>query len=116
MARTRTPEQHREDSQYAAHVMWSGVADRAARLANMHQNSPSGYTWHARRLLGQDVDLEALTPTQWKQVEAARAAWFKASSRKGVKARKLDKAQRLRDEIAAIEAEYNDSDGEAGDA
>jgi hypothetical protein len=47
--------------------MWAGVTDRGARLRNAHDNSPSGYNWHARRLLGADVDLDSLTDAQWAQ-------------------------------------------------
>ena len=48
----RTPEQHSDDSRFAAHTMWAGVTDPAERLRNAHDNSPRGYVWHARRLLG----------------------------------------------------------------
>lgn len=109
---TRTPEQHSEDSRYAAHVMWAGTADRKERLRNAHTNSFGGEVWHARRLFGPDVDLDALSAEQWKQVEAARRSWTKAVSIKGNKAKRLKQAQRLRERAAAIEAEV----AEAGDA
>jgi hypothetical protein len=88
--------------------MWAGIADRGERLQNMHDNSPSGFAWHARRLFGADVDLDALTPQQWEQVAAARMAWYKANSIKGVKARQLGRARALRERAARIEAEVAD--------
>jgi hypothetical protein len=86
---TRTPQQHSADSRFAAYLMWSGVEDRAARLRKAHDNGPSGYSWHARRLFGQDVDVEALTATQIKQVVDARLSWLKAQSLKAVRAKRL---------------------------
>jgi hypothetical protein len=62
-------------------------------------------------LFGTDVDLAALTPTQWGHVEAARRAYLKAMSIKATKTRRLKRAQRLRDAAAVIEAEVK-----AGDA
>jgi hypothetical protein len=85
----RTPEQDSADSKQAAHMMWAGVADRSARLRNAHENNITGQNWHARRLFGADVDLDALTPTQWQQVEAARRAYLTAMSIKATKARRL---------------------------
>jgi hypothetical protein len=41
--------------------MCANTADRAARLRNMHDHSPSGHIWHAKRLHGPDVDVDALT-------------------------------------------------------
>jgi hypothetical protein len=111
---TRTPDQRRDDSRHAAHVMWSNTADRGERLRNAHDNSFGGDNWHARRIFGADVDLDSLTPEQWKQVDAARTSWFKAVSAKGVKARRLKAAQRLRDEAAAMQAAAEgDGDGAA---
>jgi hypothetical protein len=86
--------------------MWSGVADRNERLRNAHDNSPSGYIWHARRLFGADVDLDALTKQQWKQVADARLAWLKANQLKAVRARQLQRARRLRDRADAIEPHH----------
>ena len=37
----RTPEQHSDDSRFAALTMWANTADRAARLRKMHDNPPS---------------------------------------------------------------------------
>jgi len=110
---TRTPEQHRADSRQAAHTMWSGVADRNERLRNAHDNGFASDNWHARRLFGADVDRDGLTTEQWEQVEAARKAWNKANSLKGVRARRLKRAQRPRAEADAIEAEA-DRIGETG--
>src|SRR6516164_9422137 len=36
----RTPEQHSQNSRFAAYLMWSGVADRAERLRNAHAAGP----------------------------------------------------------------------------
>jgi hypothetical protein len=110
---TRTPQQHRDDSRHAAHTMWAGVGDRGERLSNMHLNSPSGYRWHARRLFGQDVDVNALTDEQWEQVEAARISWYKATAMKAVRARRRKYASKLRERAAAIEAEADDDGGGA---
>ena len=85
----RTPEQHSQNSRFAAYLMWSGVADRAERLRNAHDAGPSGSSWHARRIFGQDVDIEALTATQLKQVVDARLSWLKAMSEKAVRAKQL---------------------------
>jgi hypothetical protein len=104
----RTPAEHSEDSSYAATVMWSGVADRNARLRNAHDNSPSGLIWHARRLFGANVELNALTEEQLAQAEAARLMWYRAVSKKGVKARRLQRAQQLRARADAIEAEVGE--------
>lgn len=113
----RTPEQHSADSRAAAHTMWGGVTDRAERLRNMHNNSPSGYAWHARRLYGADVDVEKLTKTQWKAVEAARLSWLHANALKAAKAstrvRKLRKAKQLRARADRLDAE---AAGEAASA
>jgi len=106
----RTPQQRSKDGRYAALIGWSGVADRTERLRNLHTENPSGHNWHARRLFGADVDLDALTPTQWAQVEAARLAWMKAMSMRAAKKRRLQRAQRLRETADVIEAEV------AGDA
>lgn len=84
----RTPQQHSDDSRFAAYLMWSGVDDRAQRLRNAHDNSPSGYAWHARRLYGDDVDIEALSVAQMKSVVDARLAWLRAQSVKAVAARR----------------------------
>lgn len=104
----RSPEQHSADSRYAAHVMWSGVADKTERLRNMHDNSPSGYAWHARRLFGADVDVDALTKRQWKQVADARLAWLRANSIKAIKVRQRQTARKLRAEADRLEAAAGD--------
>jgi hypothetical protein len=85
--------------------MWANTADRAARMRNAHNFGPACVPWHARRLFGADVDTDALTPTQWKQAEAARLAWLRANSIKGVRAKALKRAKRLRALADAIEAE-----------
>jgi hypothetical protein len=41
----RTRQQHSQDSTYAAHIRWGGVADRTEQLRNAHNNSPSGIIW-----------------------------------------------------------------------
>jgi hypothetical protein len=107
----RDPAERTEIAAQAAHTMWSGVANREERLANAHDKSPSGLIWHARRLFGQGVDLEALTDTHWKQAADARRAWLRANALKATRARRLKRAQRLRDEAEAIEAQLA-----AGDA
>jgi len=103
MARTR--KQHSEDSRGAAYAMWANVADRTERLRNAHGNSPSGTAWHARRLFGADVDLDALTTTQWNQAEQARLMWLRANSVKATKQRRLEHAERLEKRAATIRAE-----------
>ena len=55
------------------------------------------------------VDLDALTPTQWAQVEAARRAYLNAMSIKATKTRRLRRAARLREHAAVIEAEVAES-------
>ena len=104
----RTKQQHSQDASYASHVMWSGVADRVERLRNAHNNSPSGVNWHARRLFGKNVDLDALTPAQWQQVEAARRSYLKAMSLRAARNRRQEWAQRLREQADAIEAEVGE--------
>jgi hypothetical protein len=103
------PTEREEIARSGAFTMWSNVADRSERLRAAHDNSPSGYLWHARRLFGKDVDAEALSPQQWDQVAAARMAYLKAIASKATRARKLKRAQRLRDEAAAIEAAVGDA-------
>lgn len=102
--------ERKEIASTAAYSMWAGVADPNERLRAAHENSPSGYSFHARRLFGADVDLDKLTKTQMKQVAQARLAYLKAMSLKGIRAKRLKQAQRLRAQADAIEAE------EAGDA
>jgi hypothetical protein len=102
----RTPTEHSSDSARGAYTKWSNVADRAAAMADMHANSPSGYAWHARRLFGQDVDVANMTPTQWQQTDAARSAWLKANSIKAIRARMLKRAEKLRKRADAIDAKY----------
>ena len=67
-------------------------------------NSPRGYSWHARRLFGPDVSYDALPPDKQEQVAAARVVYLKANALKSVRARKLIQAQRLRDKADALEA------------
>jgi hypothetical protein len=101
-----SPANHSENSRFAAYVMWGNTTDRAERLRNAHNSSPSGYLWHARRLFGQDLpDVESLTKTQLKQVHDARLAWLRANAIKAVRGRKLAHARQLRERAAAIEAE-----------
>ena len=105
------PAERKQIASGAAFAMWAGVADPAQRLRNAHDNSPSGYLWHARRLFDPDLkDLDGLTPKQKRRVEKARTAWYKANAVKATRARKLKRAQRLRAQADAIEAEA------AGDA
>jgi hypothetical protein len=111
----RTPQQHSLDSKIAAHTMWANTPDRAERLQKAHNNSFTGDLWHARRLYGPDVELDALTPAQLKAVREARESWKKANSRKGVRARQLKRAQKLRERADAIEAKY-EAEEAAGDA
>jgi len=40
---------------------WVNTENRAQRMAVVQANSPTGLDWHARRLFGQDVDLNSLT-------------------------------------------------------
>ncbi|MGO9653003.1 hypothetical protein [Mycobacterium sp.] len=106
----RTPEQHSEDSRYAAYIGWSGVADRNERLRNAHLNNFTSDLWHLRRLYGADVDPDTATPQQWERAHAARIAYSKANSIKGVRARKraVDERRAARDaELDAAEAEVN---------
>jgi hypothetical protein len=84
---------------------WANTPDRAARMAAPQSNSPSSLTWHARKLFGPDIDLHGLTDAQWQQVEAARSAWYAEFGLKGLRARKLTKAARLREQAARIEAQ-----------
>ena len=70
----------------------------------MHENSPSGMNWHARRLFGQDVDLESLTKRQWQQVAKARHSYLKANALKAVEAKRQKAPQRLRDKADLLEA------------
>ncbi len=100
----RSPTQHSRDSSAAAFTMWGNTADRTARLRNAHDNSPSGHNWHARRLFGQDVDLDKMTPEQWQQTADARLAWLKANSIKAIKARQRKRAAALREKAARMEA------------
>jgi hypothetical protein len=108
----RTPEQHSADSKAAAYTLWGGITNRTEQLRETHENSPSGFSWHARRLLGPDVDVDALTPLVRKQVEDARLAWLRANQLRAVKAGKRKSADRraMREaeheaDIAAREAE-----------
>jgi hypothetical protein len=103
------PAERKEIATLAVDTMWSGVTDRTERLRNAHENSPGGHNLHARRLFGRDVDIDKLTKVQWQQVAQARRAYLKAMSLKGIRAKRLKQAQRLRQQAAAIEA------GEAGD-
>jgi hypothetical protein len=104
----RTRKKHSEDSSFGANLMWSRVADRTERLRNAINAGPAGYNWHAKRLFGADVDLDALTPRQWKQVEDARLAYLRAMALKATQKRRLLRAARLREEAAAIEAEVGE--------
>ncbi|MGA7050501.1 MAG: hypothetical protein WBZ37_04380 [Mycobacterium sp.] len=105
------PAEHQEIATTAAYAQWANTADRAARLGNAHVNSPSGYNYHARRLFGQDVDLDKLTETQWAKVADARLAYLRAMAMKATRARRLKRAQALREKADAIVA-----DVEAGEA
>jgi hypothetical protein len=92
--------------------MWAGVADRNERLRNAQKAGAAGYEWHARRLFGPDVDLDALTKKQWKQVVDARLSYLKAMSLKASNARRLKHAQKLRARADAIEAEVAGDDAD----
>jgi len=111
------PAERKEIASTGAYTMWSNTPDRAARLTNMHRESTCGENYHARRLFGQDVDLDSLTPQQWEAVRQARSAWYKALSNKGIRAKRLKQAQRLHAKARRIEAEVDDFVAEqAGDA
>ena len=97
--------EHRLASSKRGFKSWAGTLDRAARMAVPQSNSPISLAWHARELFGPDVDLDGLTEAQWRQVEAARAAWYAEFGLKGLRARKLQKAARLRKQTARIEAQ-----------
>lgn len=59
---------------------------------------------HARRRYGQHVALTDLTATQLQLIKADRDAAVAEAQRKGVQARRLNKAARLRAEADALEA------------
>lgn len=82
----------------------------AARAARTQDNSPRGYKWHARRLFGADVDVDALTEQQWETVADERLSYLRAKSAKAVQARQLGRARRLRERADAIEAEVRRSE------
>jgi hypothetical protein len=97
--------EHRLASSLGGFKGWANTADRAARMAAPQSASPSSTAWHARKLFGPNVDLEALTDAQWRQAEAARSAWYRDFGLKGLRARKLAKAARLREQAARIEVQ-----------
>jgi hypothetical protein len=98
------------DKQRAAFTMWGGVTDRGERMPNAHAAGPAGDNWHARRLFGADVDLDALTDEQWRQVAKARLAWLRANAIKAVRARQLKRAEAMRAKADALEARYGVGD------
>lgn len=60
--------------------------------------------YHARKRFGDAIAVEDLTPTELALVEADRQNLITELAHKGVRARQLNKAARLRAEADALEA------------
>ena len=115
----RTPAERSQDARAAALHSWANTVDPNARLALAHLNSPAGFNWHAKRLYGQDVDLDGLTPQQWERVADARLAYLRANAIKATRTHQRKRAQALREKADAMEAAANaalaEAEAEAGE-
>src|SRR6478735_5817258 len=84
------------------HVHWSQCPDRTARTAKARAASIKRF----ERIVDPDGVLDPVERA--KRANNARQAHMKQMARKSVKVRKQQKAQRLRDEAARVEAEIDD--------
>jgi hypothetical protein len=81
---------------------WANTQDRHVRMEHVRENSPANDGYYARQL---GFDLHRLTADQRKQIATAKALYFAKLRSESVRAIKRQKAERLRQRAAALDAE-----------
>jgi len=80
---------------------WVNTPDRAARMSHVRDNSPTSWTWHARRL---GIDPEHCTEEERARAETAKKLYYTRLKRKMMAGQKAAQARRLHEKADRMQA------------